>query len=538
MRKRIIAMLLAVCTVLAFSACDKNETVSIDKVEKTTSDSYPLESDVTLTWWLQLQNGVTATATSLNDTEFHDYLEEALGVKIDFQHPVAGQETATANIMFNSGNLPDIMEYNFETNYTGGLEAAVEDGIVVNLTPYMEAGILPNYTKLVNEKDTYRKELTLEDGSYVKFAAFGKDPILSTYMAYMVREDLLEKAGLPMPETLDEWDTVLTAFKDMGIEYPLFIKFDQWTFKTSQPFASPFKIGFDFYRDGDTVKYGPSQEAFGEWVKLMKKWYDKGILAADFINIDNKKMTAEVAAGNNGAVLTGIGGQYGEYVSAMKEGTTISYRPTTVPVMKKGEIPYIHQKDPEVGSSSYAVITSKNNREIAARVLDFGYSEAGHILYNFGKAGEAHNLATAADGEEYHKYADVITDAKKNGGLSLSQSLCQYTRAPYPGPYVKSPWYIRQYYPRAEQIEGIEKSNSDALEHLLPATLSMSVEDKQKLTDIMLPIETYVYETFPKLIAGKISIDKLSEYYAQLEKLGINDAIKIYQKAYDAYLKK
>ena len=147
-------------------------------------------------------------------------------------------------------------------------------------------------------------------------------------------------------------------------------------------------------------------------------------------------------------------------------------------------------------------------------------------------------MATSADGESYQKYADIITDSTKNGGLALAQSLCKYTRASYPGPYVKSPWYIKQYYPRSEQIEGIEKSDSDALEHLLPVTLTMSLEDRQRLNDIMLPIETYVYETFPQLIAGKISIEKLDEYYAQIEKLGIKEAIEIYQKAYNAYLEK
>lgn len=73
---------------------------------------------------------------------------------------------------------------------------------------------------------------------------------------------------------------------------------------------------------------------------------------------------------------------------------------------------------------------------------------------------------------------------------------------------------------------------------MLPGNLAMSLEDRQKVNDIILAVETYVYESFPQLIAGKMSIDKLDDYFAQLEKLGINEAIDIYQKAYDAYLKK
>lgn len=538
MKKRLIALLLAICTLFAFTACgDKNEGAVDTEVKKTTSDSYPLDTDVELDWWMQLQNGVTAFASGMNETDFHDYLEEATGVKINFQHPVAGQETAAANILFNSGNLPDIMEYNFATNYSGGLAAAVEDGIVAPLNPYMEAGILPNYKGLLDENPNWGKELALADGTYATFPQFIVEPITQIYVAYMVRQDLLDKAGMQMPVTVDEWDAVLTKFKEMGIEYPLFVNFEKWWMQNLLPFASPFNISFNFYHDDGVVKYGPAEEGFGEWIKLMKKWYDKGILAKDFINIDNKKMTAEIAAGNNGAVLTGLGGQYGEYVAAMGENTDIAYRPTTVPVMNAGDTPYIHQKTQEVGTAICS-ITSEDNREIAARVLDYGYSEAGYNLYNFGKEGESFNWATDENGEKYQKYTDIVTDMEANGNLALASSLAKHTRAPYGGPYIKSGWYIRQYYPRAEQIDGIEKSDSDAFEHMLPANLSMSLEDRQKVNDIILAVETYVYESFPQLIAGKMSIDKLDDYFAQLEKLGINEAIEIYQKAYDAYLEK
>ena len=36
----------------------------------------------------------------------------------------------------------------------------------------------------------------------------------------VIRKDLLDKAGLDIPETVDEWENALKAFKDMGIEVP------------------------------------------------------------------------------------------------------------------------------------------------------------------------------------------------------------------------------------------------------------------------------------------------------------------------------
>ena len=54
----------------------------------------------------------------------------------------------------------------------------------------------------------------------------------------------------------------------------------------------------------------------------------------------------------------------------------------------------------------------------------------------------------------------------------------------------------------------------------------------------MSPIRTYVDETMVKLIAGKIDFEKgIKEHYETLDKLKIDEVIKIYQDAYDRYKK-
>ena len=54
----------------------------------------------------------------------------------------------------------------------------------------------------------------------------------------------------------------------------------------------------------------------------------------------------------------------------------------------------------------------------------------------------------------------------------------------------------------------------------------------------MTPINTYREETVAKIISGKMDIKELDTYFSKLKDMGIEKAIKIYQDAYNAYLKK
>ena len=57
-----------------------------------------------------------------------------------------------------------------------------------------------------------------DEGNYYYYPFIVPDDVLSSYVTFIIRKDLLDKAGLPVPETLDEWETALYAFRDMGVK--------------------------------------------------------------------------------------------------------------------------------------------------------------------------------------------------------------------------------------------------------------------------------------------------------------------------------
>ena len=539
-KKRVLAtMLVAAVAATTLAACNNNSGNAdngVELKEATTPDTYPIQTDVTLRWWMGLPNQVTAYGAGMNDTYVDDYLKEFTGIGVSYEHPVAGQEAAAFNIMQSSDDMPDIIEYGW-AGYPGGPDKAIDDKFITPLNSYIEK-VCPNLRALYDEHPDYAVQMVTDKGNYYQFPFIRGEEKLATYMTYIIREDLLSKAGLAVPETLDEWETALYAFKDQGIKAPINLRIKNSQLATFSPFTACYGFAGTFYHDeNNKVKFGPyEKEKFTPWVEMLKKWYDDGILDREFANEDLKRINAMVTNGDNGAIFCAIGGEFGNFISAIPEGSPIHYVPTKIPVRNKGELAMYTQKDFPV-MNCCAISYTSEHKELAARLLDFGYSEAGHIMYNFGKEGDSFNYKDGPRGSHIPTYEPKVVDQKENGNLSVAQGMSKYIRAYTSGPFVQDIEYIYQYYPTKEQTEALDLWESDTLKYKLPL-LSMSIEEQQRYNDIMTPIDTYREETLAKIVSGKTPISELDAYYDQLKKLGIEDAIKLQQDAYDRYLKK
>lgn len=519
------------------SACRTTGQQGETKTTFVTTDEYPIKTDeeVTIRWWMNVPAQVTAYGTSMNDTEFHHFLEEATGVKIQFEHPVAGQEQAAFNILQSSDDMPDIIEYGW-SDYAGGPQKAIDDKVIIPLNDYIK-NASPNLKKFLEENPELAKQIVTDDGNYYQYPFARNDERLASFMTYIIRKDLLDKAGLDVPETIDEWETVLYKFKDMGVKTPISLRLSSFYQEKFSPFLGCFGIAGGFYHDEDNkVKFGPYEPAYEDWVKLMAKWYQDGVLDQEFSSGDLKRLGSIVTNGETGSIYCTVGGEFGNWLSSIKKDSGIQYVTTKLPTKEKGTLAMYAQKDFRIGNGAAISYTSKH-KEIAARVLDYAYSEEGQRLYNFGKENVSYTMEKNAEGKEVPTYTDIVMDREKNGNLTTAQALSKYCRGYSNGPFVQDYAYLSQYYQTQEQKDALEMMDSDTLKYKLPI-LYFQGEEKQRYNDIMTPINTYREETIAKIIAGKLPLSEMSNYYAQLKSLGIEEAIEIQQKAYDRYMNK
>nr|MCR5722590.1 hypothetical protein [Lachnospiraceae bacterium] len=252
MRKKVLSVLLA--ATMAFSllaGCGKNaepDTPASDSTAKaeTTNNSstvaepadtpvsevykgevnrqtYPLsEEKITLTYWYPNANSM-GTLADYNDSEFFQWLEEKTNIHIEFIVPAAGEESTSFNNLFITGELPDIMytqpQYHM---YRDGMDAAIDDGYIADISEHLDWA--PNYVSWLNSIETAKKDVYTDSGKMYGFWSFW-DNIEGGYadQGLSIRKDFLDKVGMDVPTTYDEWETVLTAFKDqLGIEAPFY----------------------------------------------------------------------------------------------------------------------------------------------------------------------------------------------------------------------------------------------------------------------------------------------------------------------------
>ena len=113
-----------------------------------------------------------------------------------------------------------MIEYEW-SNYPGGPEKAIKDGYILRLNDVIDQ-YAPHLKQYLTEHPDIDMQIRTANGSYYAFPFIQGDDKLRTYQGPIIRKDWLDELGLDVPTTIDEWHTVLQAFKDkQGAEAPL-----------------------------------------------------------------------------------------------------------------------------------------------------------------------------------------------------------------------------------------------------------------------------------------------------------------------------
>lgn len=494
--------------------------------------SYPLEDAKPITYWLTLNSNVAAGSKSLNETPYAAGLIERTGVEVEFIHPATGQQTEQFNLMIASGKMPDIVEFNWVTGYTGGPSNAIANGLIVELNDYLEE-FAPDYLAFLQEHPDIDMMVKTDDGQYYGFTMFIIDEQMMTSYGPFLRQDWLEELGLEVPTTIDEWTTVLTAFKEeKGAEVP-------FNFNENRTlndmfygglFVGAFGTNISYYVDEGQVLYGPAQPQYKDFLAKMNEWYDAGLIDASFATADSAERDANMLSGRTGATVGWGSAHLGSLKRAFAEvDENADLVGVTYPTLNEGERPMFGQKRFPMDMPTTVAINAKSeNIEQIIKFLNYGYTEEGYFYNNFGIEGTSYDLV---DG--YPQMKDDILNPAEG---SIGQAWTQYARAPYSGPFRQSPMYFEQYL----NLPGLQDAvalwaATDALDHMLPP-VSISLEDGKTYNKISADMDSYAFEWTVQAITGAVSLDDFEDFVATLEDIGLEEATRIQQEAYERYL--
>jgi len=500
---------------------------------ETNQQTYPLsEEKVTLSYWYPHGSSI-GTLNDFNDSEFFQWMEEKTNIHIDFIVPAVGEEANAFNQLFISGNLPDIMYTQPATqNYRDGMDAAIDAGYILDLRNYLD--LMPNYVSWLNSIPTAQKDVLTDSGKMYGFWLFW-DNMETGYpdQGISVRKDFLDKVGEDIPETYEDWERVLTKFRDeLGIEAPLY------TSKYGIDYGE-FMAGFGtapyFYQVDGTMKYGPMQDEYKEYLTMMHDWYEKGLLDPDF----STRQSTGVAADNDMILNDKIGAliDWGTRMTDayISRGAT---NPDFYAVAAKQPKKNASDPDPAYRSvfnyhdmMNVCVLINAESEHIeeAIRWVDSWYAKDVYLNANYGIDSEEGIVWYAA--EDGHRIGNYDFRYSNPDGLDSATVAAKY--------WAKNP-PVRVEAAQIEQMPADRAASYSTWaaydsKWFIPITMSMTADETSEYASLYADIETFVQENNVKFINGQRSLDEYDAYRDQLKSMGIETCIKLQQAALDRY---
>lgn len=507
---------------------------------ETNQQSYPIVEDATtLRLWYPMAASIGELA-DFNDGEFWQWYEEKTGIHIDFIVPAAGSETDAFNLLFASDDMPDLLytspiASSGGQTYRGGEDKAISDGYFIDMAEYLD--MAPNYVSWLSNDEKISRDVYSDTGKM--YGMWGIWKVLNEDTGVMpeygisIRQDLLEKANLEVPTTYDEWYTVLKAFKDdLGIEIPLYTS--RYGIDIYGEFMAGYGTAPYFYQDGGTVKYGPMDDGYKEYLTMLNQWYSEGLLDTDFPTRNSTGYSPDDEVNLNDKV-----GAFCDWATRLSE-TYVSRGATNPdyylvaaeqPTKGDGTTPKYHFVTSDYGLNGHCMLISADSEYIeqAIRWNDGFYAEDIYLNANYGLEDQEDTVWYAAD--DGHRIGDYDFRYSNPEGLSSATVLVKY--------WAKNP-PIRV---EGAQIEQADENKQAAYETWakydsewsIPSRTTMTSEESTSYSSVYTDIETYVQECNVKFITGSMSLDTYDSYRDTLREMGIETAIEYRQAALDRY---
>lgn len=539
---RFCALLITMCLVICMFAGCSNEQTSVEITTDTQVETTETEDNVVENSYFPLSEKVYLTMYSTDPMQFasitddvttltvYTEMEARTNVRVDF---VYGTEEGWG-LMLAADEYPDLLE-NVSSKYGGGMSAAIDEEFILDLTDVV-ADYMPYYSAVIASNDEYGKCSVLDDGRIGAIMGFWEEnyPVTS---GPVVRKDWVEELGMNVEDivTYDDVHELLQLFKtNYGSSSPM------WVNEYGVPVGNYFCAGYGvagltaikqnrnaMYQVDGVVKYGPIEDGYYEYMKMFNQWYSEGLIYRDFVSSNSSIANPDMSLVTDG----GVGFMHvGSNMLSIYDDVGIEFVAITDPVQEAGNTTHFNAYNSLTTGAGICISTDCKNVEIAAKWLDYRFSDDGYILWNFGVEGQAFEYDD--EGDPY--WTELITDNE----LGMSNAINMYARSA--GVFLVN-WEKNMYGYTENQLEAADiwTSTSDYA-YVYPLGAALSADESDVFNAKYNDIATYVNEMSLKFMIGEIELteESFENFREELRRLDIETLIQCYQKAYDRYIER
>lgn len=500
--------------------------------------TYPLETNVTLTMFRNQNSNVTAHFDSFGDTPVAQYLSKATGINVEYMDTYADYD-AFWNDMLSTGNYTDLISFNPVT-YEGGAVDVLEDGLGIELNDIIDK-YMPNFKAYLAANPDVDKAIKTDDGIYYYIPYVNSNTGAYSYGAYY-REDMLKAMGETEPTTMDEWYDLLVKVKNTYNIIPVSCDFTgliQYGMMAMAYGVGSNSTSNHFAVDSDgQVFYQRSSEEWKAFLKEMNKWYEEGLIDTDVAAIKSADVNAKMIRGN---VFLSMGWLTGAMQNVQVGGVEygiegFQLKAVGTPALTAGQQIEYSYATTLVSGVGTTISANCQNVEIAARFLDYLFSEEGHLAANYGEPGVGYDMVDGIP--TFHD--NVVKGDLLPEGYNQSQSAARYSAATTGQmAMVKDEYYYEQLMDEECCAEAIYIWMNSAVGgghmHELP-NLTYDEDETEAIAKAVANLKSASGEWASQFIRGLKDVDEdWDDYIKEIEKMGLKEALTIMNDAMERY---
>ncbi|MEW4368290.1 ABC transporter substrate-binding protein [Paenibacillus kandeliae] len=477
--------------------------------------------------------------------DFTKYLEDQTNIHIEWELVPASSAVEKLNVVLASGDLPDVI---MGMNVSNEQQVAYgQQGTFIPLNTLIDKyGV--NTKKMFEERPLIKQSITSSDGNIYAMPSPNECYQCSMRQKMWIYQPWLDKLGMKMPTTTEEFYEVLKAFKTKdpngngkADEIPLSgapiaqgansVTSVENFLMNAFTYAPYTRI---YLKDGKAaVPY--NQEGWKEGLKYLHKLYEEGLIDPQALTQDSTQL---LKLGENPDVPI-LGASSAANMSAITQlsgssGRWLEYK--AVPPLKGPDGTQVTPFDPyQVGAGAYVITSASKNPDAAFRLADLLYSEEMTLRSNYGV--KDRDWKYVKDGE-----------LGLNGKPALFKELIKF------GVTQNAHWAQMGPSFRTNDLRlgaAVDKDNpleeilytetKDKYEPYKQETASImpplffSADQTSEMADLSKTLWDYVNEMNARFITGDQDVDAGWDTYVQtLDSMGLPRYLEIYQQVYDA----
>ena len=546
--KACIAAALAACTLVSMVGCGKSKVELNDGTFKevdTAELQFPLKEKTVITG---MTNYPANTESNPNNRTIFKRLQEKTNVEVEWTAIQADQWGD--KIALSMANPEELSDFVFNAGFgDSDLLKYADQGIIIALEDYIDA-YMPNLKAVFEKYPEYRAMCTDTEGHiwalpWIEQLGAEKTAIQTVGNMSFINKKWLDFLGLEIPETIDEFEQVLIAFRDHASELQAEFNIDGSIIPMScivndgdQDPAILINGFGEGYGDADKGRHiavtddkkvicAATQEGYKKGIEWLHKLNEEGL-------IDPEAFTQEWST----YVSKGKSGRYGVCFSWDVANIDNLQDWVPLPVLTADTT----NLTPQNGSFTSGfdrgrcVVTAvAKNPALVCAWLDQMYDPMQSPQNNWGTYGEDDDfdifvMGTNADGEEMLQHAPLgdaspveVREAESVGGprAILDEYYGKYVTCPDDAQY-RLDW-IKDYYTPDMHTEYVYPN------------VFMNREDTESLSNLQADIQKTINAKKSDWIMNGLTDADWDEYLKSLESYGLEEYLAIFQKYLDAY---